>query len=89
MKALLLILTLAALAGCSTTVPVKQNWPEPPGLQSTVPCPELQKLTEPATLSSVAKTISYNYSEYYICAVKLEAWQEWYQQQKRIHEGIK
>lgn len=84
-----LLLTLVLLTGCSTVVPVKQNWPEPPGLQSTIPCSELQKLTEPATLSSVAKTLSENYTEYYICAIKLDAWQEWYKQQKIIHESVK
>lgn len=89
MKILLTSLALVLLTGCSTVVPVKQNWPEPPGKQSTVPCPDLKKLAEPATLSTIAKTVSENYTEYYTCAVKLDAWQEWYQQQKIIHEGLK
>ena len=87
MKALLLSLLL--LTGCATVVPVTQSWPEPPGLQSTQACPPLQKLSDNATLSMVAKTISANYSEYYQCAVKLAAWQEWYAQQKIIYESLK
>lgn len=85
----ILLLSALLLTGCSTVVPVKQTWPQPPGLQSTVPCPDLKKLESPVTLSSVAKTVSENYTEYYTCAVKLEAWQEWYQQQKLIYESIK
>lgn len=87
MKALLLSLLL--LTGCSTVVPVTQKWPEAPGLQSTQACPKLKKLEQDTTLSGVAKTVSVNYDEYYNCAIKLEAWQEWYQKQKLIHEGLK
>lgn len=84
-----LLLSLILLTGCSTVVPVTQKWPEAPGLQSTKPCPQLQKLNDDSKLSDVAKTITINYSEYYTCVVKLEAWQEWYQKQKLIHEGLK
>lgn len=87
MKALLLSLLL--LTGCSTVVPVTQKWPEAPGLQSTLPCSSLKKLEQGAVLSDVAKTVNINYTEYYQCATKLEAWQEWYQKQKLIHEGLK
>lgn len=84
-----LLLTLALLTGCTTVVPVTQKFPEAPGLQSTQMCPPLQKLVDNASLSIVAKTVVVNYTEYYQCAVKLEAWQEWYQKQKLIHEGLK
>lgn len=87
MKAL--VLSLLLLTGCSTVVPVTQRWPEAPGLQSTQKCPNLKKLEQGTTLSTVSKTVSVNYDEYYACAIKLEAWQEWYQKQKLIHEGLK
>ena len=86
MKALLL--TLALLTGCSTVVPVTVKFPEPPGLQSQQPCANLKKLPEVAQLSEVAKTVAANYSEYYQCAVKVDAWQEWYQKQKIIFESL-
>jgi hypothetical protein len=54
-----------------------------------LPCPNLKKLEDFTTLSGVAKTVSVNYDEYYTCAVKLDAWQEWYKKHKIIHEGIK
>ena len=88
MKIIILALTLV-LAGCSTTVPVTQPWPEAPGLQSMQKCPELQKLGADPKLSDVARTITLNYSEYYQCVVKLEAWQEWYKKQELIHKGLK
>lgn len=88
MKIWLLSLALL-LTGCTTVVPVKQPWPEAPGVQSMLPCPNLKKLEDSTTLSSVAKTVSVNYDEYYTCAVKLDAWQEWYKKHKIIHEGIK
>jgi len=53
------------------------------------PYPNLQKLADDSKLSDVAKTITVNYSEYYMCAVKLEAWQRWYSEQKTIYEGFK
>jgi hypothetical protein len=85
MKNLLLVLLLT---GCTTTVPVTAKFPEPPGLQSMTACPDLVKLEQTAKLSDIAKTITINYTEYYQCAVKLDAWQEWYQKQQIIFQGL-
>jgi hypothetical protein len=83
-----LLLSLLLLTGCSTTVPVTARFPEPPGLQSQTACPNLKKLEEKTQLSEVAKTVTVNYTEYYTCAVKLDAWIEWYAKQKIIFDGI-
>ena len=85
MKYLILVLMLA---GCSTTVPVTSKFPEPPkySLQS---CPQLQTLKDGSKLSEVATTVTINYSTYYECAVKNDAWIEWYQIQKHIFESVK
>jgi hypothetical protein len=85
----LLILSLALLISACTTVPVTAKFPQAPGALVQEPCPNLQKLTEQAKLSDVAKTVTVNYSEYYMCAVKLEAWQRWYREQKTIYESVK
>jgi hypothetical protein len=53
------------------------------------PCPELKKLESNPQLSQVAEVINHNYSEYWQCAVKLDAWQEWYRKQEIIHKGLK
>jgi len=82
MISLLLVLTLA---GCSTPVPVTRKFPEIPQTL-LVKCPDLQKLNDDAKLSDVAKTVTNNYTTYYECAVKNDAWIEWYQIQKIIFE---
>jgi hypothetical protein len=74
------------LSGCSTVVPVTVKFPEPPGRGATAACPALQKLNDGAKLSDVANTVTVNYSTYYECAVKADAWQEWYNIQKIIFE---
>lgn len=88
MKLLALGLVLL-LSACSTTVPVTAKFPAAPGSLVQEPCVELKKLAEDAKLSDVAKTVTVNYSEYYMCAVKLETWQRWYREQKTIYEGLK
>jgi hypothetical protein len=86
MKVVLLTLLLT---GCATIVPVTQTWPEAPGQLAMEPCPQLQKLPDAAQLSDVAKTITNNYTSYYECAVKLDAWQTWYHQQQLIFKELR
>ena len=76
------------LSACSTTVPVTAKFPEPPkyGLDR---CPRLLKLNPDAKLSDVAQNIILNYSTFYECDVKNDAWIDWYQKQKRIFEDVK
>lgn len=85
MKYLLLVLLLT---GCSTTVPVTAKFPEPPKY-SNVACPPLEKLNDGAKLSDLAKTLSDNYSLYYECSIKNDAWIEWYKTQRNIFESVK
>lgn len=76
------------MVGCSTTVPVTAKFPEVPErlLQK---CPQLEKLENEAKLSDISKTVTNNYTTYYECAVKDDAWIEWYQKQKIIFESVK
>jgi len=83
----LVTMLILAVSGCSTAVPVTARFPEPPGKGATTACPALQKLNNDAKLSDVANTVTVNYSTYYECAVKTDAWQEWYRIQKHISEG--
>lgn len=86
--AIFVIALLVLMTGCSTTVPVVAKFPEvPPTL--LVKCPNLEKLDEQPKLSDLAKNITNNYATYYDCAVKNDAWIEWYQIQKHIFESIK
>lgn len=85
MKKIIALIGVLFLTGCATSVPVKMAFPEPPKY-SMVKCPNLTKLKEDAKLSDVADNIVINYSTYYDCAIKTDAWIEWYQIQKEIHE---
>ena len=83
------LLIALLLSGCSTVVPVTARFPEPPAKGAMTACPALQKLKDDAKLSDVATTVTVNYGTYYECAVKSDAWQEWYEIQRRIFEGVK
>jgi hypothetical protein len=76
------------LVGCSTIVPVTAKFPQIPD-RLMQKCPQLEKLGEEAKLSDISKTVTVNYTTYYECAVKNDAWIEWYNIQKHIFEGIK
>ena len=87
---LVVFVILAFLAtGCSTVVPVTAKFPEAPGNVAMTACPQLQKIADDAKLSDITKTITVNYGTYYECAVKTDAWIEWYQKQKHVFENIK
>jgi hypothetical protein len=65
------------------------KFPESPGIVAMTTCPQLQKIEEDAKLSDITKTVTLNYGTYYECAVKNDAWIEWYQKQKQIFESVK
>ena len=79
---------LILMTGCSTVVQVKSKFPDVPE-RLMVKCPQLEKVSETPTLSDVAKTITNNYTTYYDCAVKHDAFIEWYNIQKNIFESVK
>jgi hypothetical protein len=88
MKKVFLLLSILLLSACSTTVPVVAKFPEVPE-KLLVTCPQLEKLEDDSKLSDISKTITKNYTTYYECAVREDAWIEWYKIQKQIFEGIK
>ena len=61
------------LAGCSTTVPVKRNFPDVPK-SMTVLCPDLKKIEgDTVSIVDLHKTVVENYILYHECAVKVDA----------------
>ncbi len=74
------------LAGCSTTVPVQTKFPNPtPELMKQ--CESLKKVEGDAvSITDLLKVVVHNYTLYYECSTKVEGWQEWYNEQKKIHE---
>lgn len=84
MRILLLVLLLT---GCATVVPVKAKFPEIPS-ELAIDCPNLEKLPAGTKkLSDVVANVSENYSTYYECQARKEAWVEWYKAQKQIYEN--
>ena len=82
------LLFLLILTGCSTTVPVTAKFPDLPE-KLLVKCPQLEKLENEAKLSDISKTVTNNYTTYYECAVKHDAFVEWYNIQKDIFNKVK
>jgi hypothetical protein len=84
----LIIIIALSLTACSTTVPVTAKFPSAP-LLLLEQCPQLKTISsDTATLSIMTKTVVDNYTTYYECAVKNDAWIEWYQTQKIIFEKV-
>jgi uncharacterized lipoprotein YmbA len=89
MKKLIAIISILMLAGCSTTVPVKRNFPEAPEALIKQ-CEELKMLEgDKVSITDMLKVVVENYRLHYECANKVEGWTEWYTEQKKIFEDVK
>jgi hypothetical protein len=85
-----IILSLVVfLSACSTPVPVKQKFPEVP--KALVErCESLKKIEgDKVAITEMLKVVVQNYGMYYECAAKVDGWNEWYLEQKRIYESVK
>jgi hypothetical protein len=85
-----IILSLAVfLSACSTPVPVKQKFPDAP--KALVErCESLKKIEgDRVAITEMLKVVVQNYGMYYECAAKVDGWNEWYLEQKRIYESVK
>ena len=84
-----LLISLLLITGCSTTVPVTQKFPNAtPELMKK--CEDLKKIEgDKVSITDMLRVVVHNYSLYYECSTKVEGWQEWYTQQKKIHESMK
>ena len=87
MKKLLLLVPTLLLTGCLTAVPVKRTFPDIPE-ELKIACPELKEATKNTQeLSKLLDVVVVNYSTYYECRVKVDAWIEWHKRQKEIFES--
>jgi hypothetical protein len=85
-----IILGLAiVLTACSTPVPVSQRFPDVP--KALVErCESLRKVEgDKVAITEMLKVVVQNYGMYYECAAKVDGWNDWYQEQKRIYESVK
>ena len=85
----ILAIALLSLTACSTTVPVKQQFPVAPSILMEK-CPQLQKVdSDKGTMREMLKVVIENYATYYQCAAKTHGWQDWYTEQKKIYNDVK
>ena len=73
------------LVGCQT-IPAKPEWPAAPNISS---CPELKDAPISEKLSVLMETVTGNYGTYHECKARVEAWEQWYKEQKKIYEDAK
>jgi len=84
-----IILSLVILLSACTTVPVKQKFPDVP--KALVErCDSLKKVEgDRVAITEMLKVVVQNYGMYYECAAKVDGWNDWYLEQKRIYESVK
>jgi hypothetical protein len=89
MMKLLLIPLIITISGCSVLVPVKNEFPVAPSILLEK-CPQLKEVeSDKGTLREMLKVVIENYATYYQCAAKTHGWQDWYQEQKKVHDSVK
>jgi hypothetical protein len=75
------------LAGCTTVVPVKRNFPDAPQVLLE-DCKELQLMVG-NSITDMLRTVVENYRLHYECSNKVDGWRDWHREQKRIFESVK
>jgi hypothetical protein len=82
------IALLMVLVGCTTTVPVVQKFPNAT-TELMKKCENLKKIEgDKVAITEMMKVIVHNYSLYWECSAKVDGWQDWYNAQKKIYDGV-
>jgi hypothetical protein len=84
MKKLLVILSLTILTACQS-VPVQQKFPSVSDTLMAQPV-ELKETPVNSSSSQVFEIVIENYGTYYELSNRLQGWQKWYIEQKKIYE---
>jgi hypothetical protein len=85
MKSVIILSLL--LSGCVAT-PVARNFPAaPPSL--TAACEQLTAAPMTDKLSVLISSVTTNYGKYHECSYKVDAWNNWYTEQKKIFDSVK
>ena len=92
MRILSVLFCLSLLAGCTIfqqPVPIKPAFPAvAPELMKK--CEELKTVVgEKVLITDLLKTVVENYTLYYECSNRVDGWQEWYTEQKKIYDSAK
>ena len=85
----LIIISVIALTGCASAVPVKMSFPELPEALAK-PCDRMEPLAaDKKELSDLLENTTDNYAKAKECNAKANAWKEWYDTQRQIYEEVK
>lgn len=90
MKNYLVLPVVFFMAACTTKVYVPIPPPGFPdiGVKMNYKCPELELAKNSEKLSELLSTVANNYGTYHTCRAAVDAWHQWYQEQKANHERI-
>ena len=81
------VVSLLLLTGCVAT-PVAREFPAAPaGL--TAACAALIDVPATDKLSVVLATVTRNYAQYQECSIRVDTWNQWYNEQKKIFDSVK
>jgi hypothetical protein len=82
-----IIVSLLFMTGCVAT-PVDREFPAVPG-SLTAACAALADVPATDKLSVVLTTVTQNYAQYRECSIRVDAWNTWYNEQKKIFDSVK
>ena len=85
MKSVIILSLL--LTGCVAT-PVARNFPDVPASLTTA-CDQLTAAPITDKLSVLISNVTTNYGKYHECSYKVDAWNNWYTEQKKIFDSVK
>ena len=85
MKSIIILSLL--LSGCVAT-PVARNFPDVPA-SLTAACEQLTAAPVTNKLSVLISNVTTNYGKYHECSYKVDAWNNWYTEQKKIFDSVK
>jgi hypothetical protein len=90
MKFISVLFLSLILEGCSVFVPVKPpKFPDAPE-QLRQNCNKLKTIEgDKVSITDMLKVVVENYTMYYECSTKVEGWNEWYVEQKKIMDKVK
>jgi hypothetical protein len=84
---LAVVVSLLFMTGCVAT-PVAREFPAAPaGL--TAACAALADVPVTDKLSVVLATVTQNYAQYKECSIRVDSWNTWYNEQKKIFDSVK
>lgn len=91
MRYILIALMALTFAGCSLKKPVLMMPEFPtPVKELTEKCNELKLLEgDSVAITEMLKTIVHNYTLYHQCSLKVDGWNEWYAEQKKIYDELR